>query len=239
MNPNIRKFLARIGMTTIILALALSACAQSASLPQSMRNDAVAPALAPPMEKSSGSAPSAAPQAAEGELSLASSTSNQTAERIIIKNANLTISVADPAKSMNTISKMAEDMGGFVVSANMYKETLNSGMEVPRASITVRVPVEKLNVALDQIRSQSKQNPISESANSQDVTNEYVDLQSRQRNLEAAEADLVKIMDQAYKTEDVLTVYNQLVSIREQIEVIKGQIKYYSESARFSASASS
>jgi len=235
MNPNIRKFLARIGMTTIILALALSACAQSASLPQSMRNDAVAPALAPPMEKSSGSAPSAAPQAAEGELSLASSTSNQTAERIIIKNANLTISVADPAKSMNTISKMAEDMGGFVVSANMYKETLNSGMEVPRASITVRVPVEKLNVALDQIRSQSKQNPISESANSQDVTNEYVDLQSRQRNLEAAEADLVKIMDQAYKTEDVLTVYNQLVSIREQIEVIKGQIKYYSESARFSA----
>jgi Flp pilus assembly protein TadB len=99
----------------------------------------------------------------------------------------------------------------------------------------VRVPAEKLNTALDQIRAQSKQDPISETANSQDVTNEYIDLQSRLKNLEAAEADLTKIMDQAYKTEDVLSVYNQLVSIREQIEVIKGQIKYYSESAHFSA----
>ena len=42
-------------------------------------------------------------------------------------------------------------------------------------------------------------------------------------------------MDQATKTEDVLAVYNQLVSVQEQIEVLKGQIKYYDKSARLSA----
>ncbi len=236
MKANYQNLMNRIGIAVALLALTLSAC--GAPMQQLSRNEAPAPALAPMMENavesSAGAAP-AAPLPMEGKTIVASDVSQQVAERIVIKNANMTISVADPSKSMTSISKMAEDMGGFVVSANMYKEVLGSGAEVPRASITVRVPAEKLNAALDLIRGESEQAPISESMNSQDVTNEYVDLQSRLKNLEAAEADLVKIMDQAYKTEDVLTVYNQLVSIREQIEVIKGQIKYYSESARYSA----
>ncbi len=244
MKSNYQKNIFRASTALMILAIMLSACSAAAPLRlQSSRNEAQPPAMALPVEKSAGGSPSVAPaapqpaQPAQGMTNVASDTASQAQaiERIVIKNASLTISVADPSKSMNTISKMAEGMGGFVVTANMYKETLSSGIEVPRASITVRVPAEKLNDALDQIRAESKQDPISETANSQDVTNEYIDLQSRQKNLEAAEADLVKIMDQAYKTEDVLAVYNQLVSIREQIEVIKGQIKYYSESARFSA----
>jgi hypothetical protein len=238
MKPNYHSLIFQIGMAGAILVLTLSACSSAAAPMQFSRNEAQAPALAPAMEKaggSSGGAAPAAPQPVEGETTVASDASKMAAERIVIKNASLTISVADPSKSMTSISKMAEEMGGFVVSANMYKEKLGSGAEVPRASITIRVPAEKLNAALDLIRSESMQAPISENMNSQDVTNEYIDLQSRQKNLEAAEVDLTRIMDQAYKTEDVLTVYNQLVSIREQIEVIKGQIKYYSESARFSA----
>jgi hypothetical protein len=235
-KPNYHNLMNRIGIAGALLALTLSAC--GAQMQQLSRNDSPAPALAPVMQKavesSAGAAP-AAPLPMESGTTVASDASKQAVERIVIKNASQTISVADPSKSMTSISKMAEDMGGFVVSANMYKEVLGSGAEVPRASITVRVPAEKLNEALSRIRAESTQPPISESMTSQDVTNEYVDLQSRLKNLEAAEADLVKIMDQAYKTEDVLTVYNQLVSIREQIEVIKGQIKYYSESARYSA----
>jgi len=236
MKPNYHNLIIRIGMAGAILVLTLSACASAAGLSrQYAQNEAEAPVLAPLMEKSAGGAAPAAPLPEQGQTIVASDGSNQAIERIVIKNASLTISVADPSISMNTISKMAEQMGGFVVSANMYKEKLGSGAEVPRASITIRVPAEKLNAALDLIRSESTQAPISENMNSQDVTNEYIDLQSRQKNLEAAEVNLTKIMDEAYKTEDVLAVFNQLVSIREQIEVIKGQIKYYSESAHFSA----
>jgi len=153
----------------------------------------------------------------------------------VIKNGNLTIVVVDPPQSMDTIGRMAEEMGGFVVSANLYKEQLSSGLEVPRASVTIRVPAEQMDEAMRRIREQSNQDPLSENINSQDVTSEYVDLQSRLKNLEAAEAELTEIMEEAQKTEDVLAVYNQLVSIREQIEVIKGQIKYYDESAALSA----
>jgi hypothetical protein len=55
------------------------------------------------------------------------------------------------------------------------------------------------------------------------------------RNLESAEEQLTAIMEQAWETEDVLTVYNRLVEVQEQIEIIKGQMKYYEQSAALSA----
>jgi hypothetical protein len=74
-----------------------------------------------------------------------------------------------------------------------------------------------------------------ENRSGQDVTAEYVDLQSRLKNYESAEAQLEEIMDNATKTEDVVSVFNQLVYYREQIELVKGQMKYYEEAAALSA----
>lgn len=156
-------------------------------------------------------------------------------ERMVVKNAQLSLVVADPAASMKRISDMADQMGGFVVSANLYQQRLESGVEVPRAEITLRVPAERLNEALERIRQESDQIPLTETINSQDVTAEYTDLQSRLRNLEEAEAQLRDIMDSATKTEDVLAVYNELVRTREQIEMIKGQMQYYEQSSALSS----
>jgi hypothetical protein len=68
----------------------------------------------------------------------------------------------------------------------------------------------------------------------EDITEKYTDLKSRLTNLENTEKQLQKIMDSATKTEDVLSVYNRLIQIREQIEVLKGQIRYYDQSAALS-----
>jgi hypothetical protein len=220
----------------VLTSMALAACVQAAKSPRPEEKNAYGGAA--PMEMPAAPAPAAMPTSAPmKEAAVTSSQDNaaQAQERIVIKNASLTIVVSDPSESMNNISKMAEAMGGFVVSANMYQQTISGNFAVPRASITIRVPAAKLNQALETIRGESKQKPQNESINSQDVTNEYVDLQSRLKNLEAAEIELTKIMQDANKTEDVLSVYNQLVQIREQIEVIKGQIKYYDQSAALSA----
>lgn len=156
-------------------------------------------------------------------------------ERIVIKNGTISVVVPDPGQTMDRISAMAEEMGGYVVSANLYKEYASSGIEVPRASITIRVPAELLDEVMDRVAAESSQEPRNININSQDVTNEYVDLGSRLANLEAAEKELTRIMQEANRTEDVLSVYQQLVQIREQIEVIKGQMKYYERSAALSA----
>lgn len=185
----------------------------------------------------------ASEMAREGAISYDEDVSNSVqinsavpqAKRLVIKNADMTIVVPDPSQSMNNIAQMAETMGGFVVTASLFQHQSENGIEIPQASITIRVPAEQFDEALTKIRSQSDRLPINENINSQDVTLEYTDLQSRLRNLEATEAQLVEIMDEARRTEDVLSVYNELVQIREQIEVIKGQIQYYEQSAALSS----
>jgi hypothetical protein len=163
------------------------------------------------------------------------STEPATVERMVLKNANISIAVDDPPAVMERITTMAEEMGGFVVSANLYQTTLEGGIEVPHVSITVRVPAELLYQALAKIKAETQQPVINETISSQDVTADYTDLQSRLVNLEAAEKQLQGIMDEATKTEDVLNVFNQLTQVREQIEVIKGQMQYYEQSAALSA----
>ena len=165
--------------------------------------------------------------------------SNQAGiERIVIRNANLSIVVLDPGQAMDTIGRMAEEMGGFVVQSNLYKTFTRNDLEVPEANITVRVPAEKLTTALDQIKAlveDPSSDILSENVSGQDVTQEYTDLNSQLGNLEQAEAQLREIMASASKTEDVLAIHRQLTEVRERIEVLKGQIRYYDEAAALSA----
>lgn len=155
-------------------------------------------------------------------------------ERLVIQNADLAIVVADVQVRMKAVEALAVELGGYVVSSNIYQTTTNNGVTVPEGQIVVRIPSEKLNEALDKIKAEVIE-VRSENRSGQDVTAEYVDLQSRLKNLEATEAQLTEIMDNATRTEDVLNVFNQLSSIREQIELVKGQMKYYEESAALSA----
>lgn len=154
-------------------------------------------------------------------------------ERMVIKNAYLSIAVAEPAVSMQKIMTMAESMGGFVVSSNLYQTYLESGVEVPQANVTVRVPAERLSEAMEIIKSGAGE-VLNENVSGQDVTMEYTDIQSRLRNLYQTEEQLSLIMEEAKRTEDVLSVHRELTNIRGQIEVLEGQAKYYEQSAALS-----
>lgn len=215
-------------LTITLLALLLVSCGSAS--PASQSTDQYAPSGAPvPAERQSTESE------APAEPSFVADYSVQAEKRIVIKNASLSIVVPDPAKSMDRIGELAEEMSGFVVTASLYQSRLDNGREVPRASITVRVPAERLNEAIEGILAETDRPVIRQDINSQDVTSEYTDLQSRLRNLENTENQLAEIMEEARRTEDVLSVYNELVRVREQIEVIKGQIQYYDQSAALSA----
>ena len=222
---------------TLFLALAaaliLTACGRAAAPTPLVQSERAGAPVAP---ETLSQAPMQAPAPASDTISNAAG-SNSTAagiERLVIQNADLSIVVADPAAKMKSIEQMAENLKGYVVSSNLYQTNTSTNVKVPEGQITIRVPVESLDEALDTIKSDVIEVQ-SENRSGQDVTKDYVDLQSRLKNLEATEAQLVKIMQDANKTEDVLNVFNQLTSIREQIEVVKGQIQYYEESAALSA----
>jgi hypothetical protein len=69
----------------------------------------------------------------------------------------------------------------------------------------------------------------------EDVTQNYIDLNSQLKSMQVAADQLTLIMQKAEKTEDVLNVFSQLQSYNQQIEVIKGQIQYYDQASKLSA----
>lgn len=228
-----RKF----GISLIIIsALLASACSALYAPAQSRTGGAASDRAFATM-----AAPAAAPRVQAGEsvskeLDLPSSP--EAAERIVIKNASLSLAVTDPDASLQSIARMAEGMGGFVVSSNTYKTTDQDGVEHPVADITVRVPADKLETALQQIKAMvpdAKTDILNENISGQDVTKEYTDTESRLKNLKAAETQLVKIMEAATETKDVMSVFRELTNVREDIEVLQGQLNYYKDAARLSA----
>jgi hypothetical protein len=182
-----------------------------------------------------------APAVGGADVKMVSDALNETSSvadagtRLVIRNADLAIVVKDPKASMAEITKLAEKMGGFVVASNLYQSYYGpNNTEVPEATITIRVPVEKLDEALSSIK-EGVVDINYENVTGQDVTGEYVDLQSRLTAKQAAEKKLLQILDAAEKSEDVLAIYMQIQTVQTEIEILKGQIKYYEESASLSA----
>lgn len=187
-------------------------------------------------------APAAAPMPAEYYASDAGAAydyektlANLATERMVIQNVDMSIVVADPKARMDEIAGLAVEMGGFVVSSNLYQSTYGPNqIEVPEGSITIRVPAKKLDEALEKIKADVVEVTY-ENRSGQDVTSQYVDLQSRLKAKQEAEKKLLQIMDTATNAEDVLAIYMQVQSIQTEIESLKGQIQYYDESVALSA----
>jgi len=227
----------RILFIALAATFILSACGTGrAAAPIQQTSDfGGAPAAAPEMmPEAPMEAPAPAP--AGGTVSNSAGDDFQPAavERLVIQNADLSIVVVDPEAKMDAIAKMAEDMGGFVISKNVYQRTTGNNITVPEGDITVRVPAETLDEALGQIKEDAVEVQ-SENRSGQDVTREYVDLQSRLKTHEQAAEQLSKILEEKTESAEVIEVFNQLVYHREQIEMLKGQINYYQEAADLSA----
>ena len=234
--------LKKLGLIAVVAALGLAACAANVPFSDNLSSKTEADGFAAyaPMEPeiaaddrqalttaSGGAAPGAFPVA---------DIAAQSVDRLVIKNANLTLTVTDPTAANNAITALAEGLGGFVVSSNIYQTSTDAaGNKIMQANVAIRVPAERLNEALAQIKALAVTGEAdSENISGEDVTAQYTDLESQLRNLEAAEAQLQTIMEGAKRTEDVLSVYNQLVSVRGEIEQVRGQMKYYSEAAAMS-----
>ena len=221
----------------VILSLTLSGCASKSYTANNLRSGGVedyAMKAAPMVEPMEPMLDSYAESAGSPGIAAAGVESVQ----MIMMNASLSIAVDDPAATLRDVQQLAKGMGGYTVSSNLYKSYTSSGVEVPQANLIIRVPAERLDEAMQKIKDMTgdpKKYTLNESVSGQDVTKEYTDLKSRLRNLEEADAKLSEFYENAANTEDALSIYSQKMQVTEQIEIIKGQIKYYDESVSTSS----
>jgi len=154
-----------------------------------------------------------------------------TIDRKVIKTAYMELEVETGKfeKVLFDITRLAEKNGGFVSHTQSYSDedgNLTSG------NITIRIPHDQYNPALEAVKGMGTVKSISVSG--QDVTQEYTDLESRLRNLEAQEEVLLELMKQSKKVSDSIEVQRELSYVQEQIEVIKGRMNYLDNMVSFS-----
>jgi hypothetical protein len=154
--------------------------------------------------------------------------SQQAIERLIIRNANLTLEVSDVPEAEQAVRAQVSELQGYVVSA----ETNGAGERL-YATITFRVPADNFDRALQEIEGLANR-VRSRTVSGEDVTEEFVDLEARLRNLEATEARLLDFLDQAATVDEALNVSTRLTDIQGQIEQVTGRMQYLEESAALS-----
>ncbi|MBA7676947.1 hypothetical protein ES703_85193 [subsurface metagenome] len=150
------------------------------------------------------------------------------ADRMIIRTANMQLVVDDVRNTIDKITDLAQNLEGYVVNSSSWKE----GERVV-GQITVRVPSSDFHYAMSVLRSMAVE-VNSETTSSQDVTEEYVDLEATLRNLEATEAQLLKLMEKAVKVEDILNVQRELSRVQQDIERTKGRMQYLERTSAMS-----
>ncbi|MBN1139793.1 MAG: DUF4349 domain-containing protein [Anaerolineae bacterium] len=141
-------------------------------------------------------------------------------DRMIIWTADIVLTVQDAGQAISDVLALASEMGGYAVNTESWIRD-----DLLYARLTIRVPAAQFEPTMAHLRDQALKVE-HESANSQDVTEEYVDLESRLRALQAKEAQLTKLMDRAEDTEAVLAVYEQLSATQLEIEQVKGRMSY-------------
>ena len=175
----------------------------------------------------------AAPAEAEVAAKATSTTGDLAAStinfnRLIIKNAELELLVEDTDTAINRSLGVVIEYGGYVVSNRTWFKD-----ELKYATLTIGVPVENFEEMLRRLKDLAISITY-ETASGQDVTDQFVDLESRLRNQEATAERIRDFLNETKNVEEALRVNNQLTAVEAEIEQIKGQMVYLRDRAAFS-----
>jgi hypothetical protein len=148
--------------------------------------------------------------------------------RLIIKNAEIEMTVENTDTAINRSLGIVTEYGGYVVSNRTW-----FNQEYKYATLSIGVPAENFEEMLRRLKDLAV-TVTNETVSGQDVTEEFVDLESRLRNLEATAARIREFLEMAQDVEESLQVNAQLATIEAEIEQVKGRMTYLRDRAAFS-----
>ena len=142
-------------------------------------------------------------------------------DRKIIKTGKLELDVDDLDASVEQVMKLAREAGGFVAAENFYSS--RSGERW--CEVTIRVPSARFDAVLIDLK---KHGEVTHAGiETQDVTEEFIDLEARLRNLQREEGVLLDLLERrTQKLADVLEVERELSRVRGEIEQAEGRLRY-------------
>jgi hypothetical protein len=138
---------------------------------------------------------------------------------MIIYNGYISLETDDIDGTINKIRSLAEDSGGYV--AGTSRSMIGNQTT---ADITIRIPQNNFRSVIDDIMNYGR--VIDERTTSEDVTEQYIDLKARMKNLEILEDSLADLLNRTATVEEILKVEQELARIRGEIDSLQGQLNY-------------
>ena len=185
-----------------------------------------------PRAPAATNAPAIAPSSAGAPTAVAFATGapvvGANADRKIIKNAQLVMTVQNTDFALNQLTGIAADTGGYLIGTRTFFQG-----NLKAASITFAVPVDRFEDALNRTRAVALKVE-QENSSGQDVTDQFVDMQSQVTNLQATADRIRGFLAKAQTVEEALKINQQLSDVEHQIETIKGKMNSTQNRAAFS-----
>ncbi len=153
------------------------------------------------------------------------STSNAAKEdRKIIETIELTVETKEFDQLISSIEQQITQLGGYVENSNIWGREMES-YDMRSAEMTIRIPAEKSGDFSGYIAENSV--VVRRAVNTEDVTLQYVDMESRVAALRAEKAALEKLLKNADKVEDIISVRDKLTDVIYEIESYESQLRTY------------
>ena len=159
------------------------------------------------------------PESFGDDGSIGSKSSLQLAERMVISTGSISVEVEVVQASVQGVQAIAEGLGGFVEQLSSFGDA-----DRQRASITIRVPQNQFNTALERIRLLGDVQ--SENIGSEDVSEQFIDLEARLKSAQREEESLLSLLGRAQNVSDILTIERELSRVRSDIERYQGQLNF-------------
>jgi len=142
-------------------------------------------------------------------------------QRKIIYNSDIDLVVEHFAEAESRIPEIIEQHGGYI--ADLTVDRTRGSYLTGRFS--ARVPTQNYNALLSALESLGS--PETRTQTAQEVTEEYVDLQSRIASKQQLEARILKLLEtQGATLEKVIHVERELARVREEVERMQGRLRY-------------
>ncbi len=149
--------------------------------------------------------------------------------RKLIKTVNILAETEDFDTLVPGLQKQVEALGGYIEYISVYDVhsyyVEEQQVKQRCANVTARVPKEKLDGFLAQVGEQT--NITSRSENVEDVTLQYVDLESHKKALVTEQDRLLALMEKAETVEDIIAIEGRLSEVRYQLESMESQLRTY------------
>lgn len=150
-------------------------------------------------------------------------------ERKLIKNAELYLEVDDYDSAVNSLKAEVTAVDGYITN-----ETANviDQKGTKRGNLQIRIPQYRFEDFLIGMNNYGKLK--NSHIYSQDVTEEYIDVESRLKTMRTKEERLLNILTQSGNLSDVLAVENELANTRSQLESLEGRMRYLNNQTEYS-----